>query len=93
MNSESQNKKNEAGKLIPAITEYIPTFFAPMCLLAREKEEEKNLNITEIISQCELFFSDHPNSFTSEESKSSYLIHKLSGPPKNGVCLLNLIGL
>jgi len=70
---------SESDKLILAITEYIPTFFSPTGVLTHEKEEDKNLNITEIIGQCELFFNDHPNAFTTDENKCSYIIHKLFG--------------
>jgi len=38
------------------ITEYIPTFFSPNGILTQDKDY--NLNITEIIGQCELFFND-----------------------------------
>ena len=80
--SISKNKPDETSKLISTITEYIPTFFSPNGILTQEKENENNLNMIEIISQCELFFHDHPNSFTAEESKCSFLIHKLQGPSK-----------
>ena len=73
---------DESSKLISAITEYIPTFFSPNGLLTHEKEDEKNLNLNEILGQCELFFNDHPSSFVSDENKCSYLIHKLYGPSK-----------
>ena len=79
---DTNKKPSESEKLISTITEYIPTFFSPTGLLTHEKQEDTNLNITEIISQCELFFNDHPNTFTSEESKCSYIIHKLYDPAK-----------
>eukprot|EP00833_Pecoramyces_ruminatium_P005613 jgi/Orpsp1_1/1179645/evm.model.c7180000070190.1 len=81
--STSTNRDSDStSKLISTITEYIPTFFSPNGILTHEKEDDFGLNIVEIIGQCELFFSDHPNSFTSEENKCSYVIHKLHGPSK-----------
>jgi len=74
--------KEESSKLISAITEYIPTFFSPNGVLTHEKDTDVNLNILEIIGQCELFFNDHPHTFVTDENKCSYVTHKLYGPAK-----------
>eukprot|EP00833_Pecoramyces_ruminatium_P012447 jgi/Orpsp1_1/1186479/evm.model.d7180000050916.1 len=83
-NKDNPNNEvnNETSRLITTITEYIPTFFSPNGVLTQEKEEDYNLNIVEIIGQCELFFNDHPSSFTTDENKCSFIIHKLKGPSK-----------
>jgi len=81
-NSVPNIETHDTSKLISAITEYIPTFFSPNGVLTHGKEDEYNLNIVEIIGQCELFFHDHPSSFSSDENKCSFIIHKLKGPAK-----------
>jgi len=32
--------------------------------------------------QCEIFFSEHPNSFPSDEYRNNFVITKLYGSPK-----------
>eukprot|EP00833_Pecoramyces_ruminatium_P015970 jgi/Orpsp1_1/1190002/evm.model.d7180000076044.2 len=85
-NNNKENPKNEVNnetsRLITAITEYISSFFSPNGILTQEKVEDYNLNIIEIIGQCELFFNDHPSSFTTDENKCSFIVHKLKGPSK-----------
>lgn len=57
-NNNIENSKNEVNnetsKLIIAITEYIPTFFSPNCVLTQKKEKNYNKNIVKKIGQCEL---------------------------------------
>lgn len=83
MNSISMEatKEAEASKLISAITEFIPTFFSPNGVLARNEDNTK-LNLNELTEQCELFFDEHANSFPNDNFRNAFVISKLYGPAK-----------
>jgi len=66
-------------KFISTITDFIPTFFSPNGVLFKENEEKNKPDIFEILIQSESFFEEHPNSFQTDEEKSSFVINKLTG--------------
>ena len=72
----------ESSKLITALTEFIPTFFSANGVLSKDLADNSKLNIRELLEQSESFFQDHPNSFSTDDSKNSFVISKLYGPPK-----------
>jgi len=85
MNSNSKNPApNDANsaKLITALTEFIPTFFLADGVLFNNEKEDVKLNLSEVIEQCEIYFTEHPSSFIEEESKNKFLITKLFGSAK-----------
>jgi len=74
-------KEAEASKLISVITEFIPTFFSPNGVLARNEDNTK-LNLNELTEQYELFFDEYANSFPSDDFRNAFVISKLYGPAK-----------
>ena len=83
MDQNNTTPANET-KLISTITEFIPTFFAPNGILAENLHAKGNesLNLNELLCQCDKFIIDHPNSFTNDISKISYVTINLKGLAK-----------
>ena len=89
-NSTKQKfQTNSTSKLISAITDFIPAFFSPNGVLLKENEEKNKPNILEAIIQSEEFFKSHPNAYQDDESKSAFVLNKLSGTARRwGLSLL-----
>jgi len=51
-------------------------------VLSNNKNEHVKLNLSEVLEQCGIFFTEHPSSFTEDESKSKFQITKLFGSAK-----------
>jgi len=80
---------NSTSRLISAITDFIPAFFSPNGVLLKENEEKNKPNILEAIIQSEEFFKSHPNAYQDDESKSAFVLNKLSGTARRwGLSLL-----
>ena len=55
----------------------------------KENLNKKKSNVFETLVQSENFFKDHPNSFLSDETKTTYVVNRLNGLAKKwGLSLL-----
>jgi len=80
---------SSAARLISAITDFIPAYFAPNGVLQKGVDGKNKLRPFEVVIQSEDFFTDHPSSFKDDESKCSFIINRLTGLAKKwGLSLL-----